>query len=93
MRIRGSYLSDILVSDSADLLDVGSALGDTLKGVTEELELILDIGGGHDLNTGLACEASDVLLTQEVTELEISLTASRKTRNLNGINMRCLRSK
>ena len=62
-----TYLTDILVPDTADLLDVGGTLGDTLQGVTGELELILDVGGGDNLNTGLGSHAADILLTQEVT--------------------------
>lgn len=61
------YLSDILVADSADLLDVGSTLGDILKGVARELKLILDVGGSDDLNTGLGSDTTNVLLTQEVS--------------------------
>lgn len=60
-------LSDILVADSADLLDVGSALGDILKGVAGELKLILNVGGSDDLNTGLGSDTTNVLLTQEVS--------------------------
>lgn len=62
------YLSDILVPDSADLLDVGSTLGNGLQGVAGELELILDVGRGENLDTGLADNMADVLLTQEVTD-------------------------
>lgn len=62
-----SHLPDILVPDSADLLDVGSTLGDTLEGVTEELKLILDTGRGDDLDTGLSSHTADILLTQEVS--------------------------
>ena len=62
-----SHLPDILVPDSADLLDVGGTLGDTLERVTEELELILDTGRGDDLDTGLSSHTTDVLLTQEVS--------------------------
>lgn len=36
-----SYLSDILVADLADLLNIGSALRDTLQRVTSQDELIL----------------------------------------------------
>ena len=62
-----THLTDILVPDTADLLDIGGALGDTLQGVTGQLELVLDVGGGDDLNTGLGSHAADILLTQEVT--------------------------
>lgn len=60
-------LSDILVADSADLLDVGGALGDTLEGVAGQLELILDVGRGDDLDTGLASDTADDLLSEEVS--------------------------
>ena len=36
-----SYLPDILVSHSADLLDVGGGLGNVLEGVATQLQLIL----------------------------------------------------
>jgi hypothetical protein len=36
-----SYLPDILVSHSADLLDVGGGLGNVLEGVASQLQLIL----------------------------------------------------
>lgn len=62
-----TYLTDILVANTADLLDVGGALGDTLERVTGELELILDVRGGDDLDTSLGSHATHVLLTQEVT--------------------------
>jgi hypothetical protein len=64
---RHSYLPDILVTDSADLLDVGGALGDGLQGVTGELELILDVAGDSDLDTGLGGDTTNDLLTQEVS--------------------------
>lgn len=63
-----THLTDILVSDTADLLDVGGALGDTLEGVTGKDELILDIGGGSDVDVGLGSDAADVLLAEEVAE-------------------------
>ena len=68
---RITYLTDILVPDTADLLDVGGALGDVLQGVTGELELILDVGGGDDINTGAGSHTADVLLTQEVADLDV----------------------
>lgn len=69
-----TYLTDILVANTADLLDVGGALGDTLERVTGELELILDVGGGDDLDTSLGSHATHVLLTQEVTVDKILAT-------------------
>lgn len=64
--VRVTHLTDILVSDTADLLDVGGGLGHTLEGVTGEDELILDVGGGSDVDIGLGSDAADVLLTEEV---------------------------
>lgn len=61
-----THLTDILVSDTADLLDVGGGLGHTLEGVTGEDELILNVGGGSDVDIGLGSDAADVLLTEEV---------------------------
>jgi hypothetical protein len=61
-----THLTDILVTDTADLLNVGGGLGDSLQGVTGELELILDVGGGEDLNTSLGSQTADELLTKEV---------------------------
>jgi hypothetical protein len=64
--VRVTHLTDILVSDTADLLDVGGGLGHTLEGVTGEDELILNVGGGSDVDIGLGSDAADVLLTEEV---------------------------
>jgi hypothetical protein len=63
-----THLTDILVADTADLLNVGSGLGNTLKGVTGEDKLILDVGGGSDIDIGLGSDAADVLLAEEVAE-------------------------
>lgn len=68
-------LPDILVTDSADLLDVGCALGDGLQGVTGELELILDVAGDSDLDTGLGGDTTNDLLTQEVSNLNLILAS------------------
>lgn len=68
LRISITYLTDILVTDTADLLDVGGTLGDSLEGVSGQLELILDVGGGDNVDTGLGNHAANVLLTEEVTE-------------------------
>lgn len=62
-----SHLSDILVADSADLLNVGGALGDGLEGVSGQLELVLDVGGGDNLNTRLGSNAANDLLAKEVS--------------------------
>jgi hypothetical protein len=66
VRMLVTHLTDILVSDTADLLDVGGRLGHTLEGVTGEDELILDVGGGSDVDIRLGSDAADVLLTEEV---------------------------
>jgi hypothetical protein len=44
-------------------------LGDVLKRVSGQLELILDVGGGDDLNTRLGDDAANDLLAKEVTVL------------------------
>lgn len=65
-------LSDILVSDSARLLDVSTSLGDVLDRVTDDAELILLVGGdlgGAALEDG---DLSDVLLSEEVSDLDNS---------------------
>lgn len=66
-----NYLSDILVSHSADLLDIGGALGDVLEGVTREDELVLLVLGDLDLDTGLHGHPSDELLADEVSDLNL----------------------
>ena len=65
------YLSDILVSHSADLLDIGGALGDVLEVVAGEDELVLLGGRGLDLDTGLHDDAADELLADEVSDLNL----------------------
>lgn len=62
-------LTDILVSDSASLLDVGSGLGDVLKGVTGENELVLLGLRGLDGDALTDRNVTDLLLTQEVSDL------------------------
>ena len=64
-------LSDILVADTADLLDVGGALGDVLEAVSGELELILDVLGSLDVDTGPHVDPSDDLLADEVSDLNL----------------------
>jgi len=64
-------LSDILVADSADLLDVGSGLRDLLEIVTGELELVLDVLGSLDIDTVGQDDATDDLLAQEVSDLNL----------------------
>lgn len=67
----GSYLSDILVSHSADLLDIGGALRHVLEGVAEQDKLILLGGGGLDFDTGLHNDAANDLLADEVSDLNL----------------------
>lgn len=64
-------LSDILVANTADLLDVGGALGDVLEAVSGELELVLDVLGGLDVDTGPHVDPSDDLLANEVSDLNL----------------------
>ena len=67
------HFSDILVPDSANLLNVGSTLGNTLEGVAENLKLILDVGRGDDFDPGLGSHSTDVLFTKEVSARIIQL--------------------
>lgn len=66
-----AYLSDILVSHSADLLDVGSALGNTLEGVAGQDQLVLLGLGDLDLDTALHNDPPDNLLADEVSDLDL----------------------
>lgn len=61
-----SYLSDILVPHSADLLDVCGGLGDSLEGVAGQDQLILLCLGDLDIDTGLHDNPADELLADEV---------------------------
>lgn len=61
-------LSDILVSYTADLLDVGGGLGDGFEGVARQLELILDVLGSLDIDTRLHHDLAHEFLAQEVAE-------------------------
>ena len=65
------YLSDILVPDLADLLNVGGALGDSLNGVTAQDELVLLRLGSLDVNAGLHGDAANDLLADEVADLDL----------------------
>lgn len=77
-----THLSDILVPDSADLLDVGGSLGNILQRVTEEVELVLDVGGGNDFYTGVSDDTADVLLTEEVSvQKHVSSVSFQNIRN------------
>lgn len=62
-----SYLSDILVPHSADLLDVCRALGDSLEGVAAQDQLILLGLGDLDVDALLHDNPADELLADEVS--------------------------
>jgi hypothetical protein len=64
-----SHLSDILVSDFADLLNISRTLRDTFERVSRELKLILDVGGRNNLNAGLAGYSADDFLSKEVSAM------------------------
>jgi hypothetical protein len=66
------YLPDILVSYSADLLDVGGTLRDVLEGVSKQVELILLRRRHLDINTFLHDDPSDDLLADEVSMSPVS---------------------
>lgn len=65
--IRDPYLPNILVAHSANLLDVGRALRNTIEGVAEQLQLILLVLRRLDLDTWLHDDSADDLLTDEVS--------------------------
>ena len=61
-------LTDILVSDTTDLLDVSSVLGNVFDGVTSQNNFILDVGGEFNRDTFSNWDFSDLLVTQEVSD-------------------------
>lgn len=61
------YLSDILVSDSTDLLDIGSGLGNILKRVTGENKFILHVDASLHGDTLEHLYAANNFFSQEVT--------------------------
>lgn len=65
-----AHLSDILVAHSADLLDVGSRLGDILEGVAGELDLILLVWRDDNLDTLGHDDTTNNLLADEVSDLD-----------------------
>lgn len=75
-------LTDILVSDSADLIDVGSVLGDSFQRVTSDDQLILLGCGLLHGNTIKNLHVSNLLFTQEVSDLHVLLTV-----NLNKVHV------
>lgn len=70
-RKREIYLSDILVADLADLLDVGGALRDTLQGVSGQDQLILLRLGQLNVNALLHDHPSHNLLSDKVSDLHL----------------------
>lgn len=66
-----SYLSDILVSHPADLLDIGGTLRHVLQRVTREDELILLGGGSLNIDTRLHDNSANELLADEVSDLNL----------------------
>jgi hypothetical protein len=72
------YLSDILIPDPADLLDIRSGLRNVLKRVTSENDLVLDVGAGLNADTGKHRYTTDDLLSQKVTVGIRSVCSSRK---------------
>lgn len=75
-------LTDILVSDSADLLDIGTVLRNSLQRVTRDDQLILLGLGRLNGNTVKDLHLSDSLLTQEVSDLNVLLAI-----NLNNVDV------
>lgn len=66
-----SYLTDILVADLADLLDIGGGLGDVLERVAGQDKLILLGGRNDDIDTLGHGDAVDDLLADEVADLNL----------------------
>lgn len=66
-----SYLSDILVADLADLLNVGSTLRYVLERVAGQNELILLRGRDGDIDALGHDYAADNLLANEVADLNL----------------------
>lgn len=80
--VLSSYLSDILVAHSADLLDVCRGLGDSLEGVAGQDELILLGLGDLDVDTLLHEDSADELLTNKVAaHSNKSASCSRQPNN------------
>ena len=62
-----SYLPDIFVPDSTDLLNVGGTLRYIFQGVARNLQLILLRLRYFDVNAGLHSYSSDDLFAKEIT--------------------------
>lgn len=74
----GTDLPNILIPDPADLLDVGSRLGDVLKRVPSKDNFVLDVCAGLNFDARVHCYTTDNLFTDEVTKTYVSqLTNSR----------------
>lgn len=71
--VREPYLTDILVSHSANLLDVCRALGHSLERVASDGQLILLALGDLDVDTTLHGDPAHELLTDEVTMKSLTL--------------------
>ena len=67
------YLPDVLVPHPANLLNVGSRLGDVLERVARQDNLVLDVGRCLDSNTGQQGDTTNNLLAQEVSKLRLVL--------------------
>jgi hypothetical protein len=65
------YLTDILVADLADLLNVGGTLRDVLDGVSAENELILLGLGSLNIDTRAHGDTANDLLANEVPDLDL----------------------
>jgi len=68
------YLSDVLVSYFADLLDVCCALRHGLERVAEEDQLVLLRLGDLDVDAGLHYDAAHNLLADEVPERSLRIS-------------------
>ena len=67
-------LTDILVSNTADLLDISSILGNVFDRVTGQDQFILLSSGEFDIDTVSNWDQSDLLVTQEVSDFNELLT-------------------
>ena len=77
------YLSDILVAHPADLLNIGSRLGNVLEGVAAQDELILLVLRDVDVDAGLHHHPANNLLADEVSDLDLEETSSAVLLNVD----------
>ena len=75
-------LTDILVSDTADLLNISGVLGNVFNRVTGQDQFILLGGREFDIDTFSNWDQSDLLVTQEVSDFNELLTVL-----VNGVNI------